>query len=111
MRTVRISQCYDARFIDGTAVEVEVFEPDHHAIYMIGAALERGETTVRPCAVDVAWVLDGSLLDAIEDLQAGMCVCDECRGTGRIERQEVGIASGGALSVEDCDVCDGKGWL
>lgn len=111
MRTVRITQCYDERFVGGTAVEVEVFDAGRTALVcLIGDEAEHGQPMVVDCddkRPAKPWLLaDATVFDVVEDLQAGVGPCSDCNGTGRVEE----YTGHGGSRVVDCNDCDGEGW-
>lgn len=114
MRTVRITQCYDERFVGGTAVEVEVFDAGRTALVcLIGDEAEHGQPMVVDCddkRPAKPWLLaDATVLDVVEDLQAGVGPCSDCNGTGRVDRVAAAV-TGGCAPERDCEACDGEGW-
>lgn len=114
-RLIELAQCEEAAFVDGEAVEVAVHEEGEPVrYYLVGAEAEHGETMIAPLTdglmTSVRWQLaDYTVLDAIEHLQSHG-VCDSCDGSGRVERQPVGLDARGGFAVDDCEDCDGEGW-
>ena len=111
-RWIRISLCDVPGMLD-YAMEVETRRGGlgRGASYYVGRDEQHGETVVRPVdsrgeAIGPEWQVDGSVLDALELIQAG-AGCDSCGEAGKVE--DVGDDPADVREV-DCEECDGKGW-